>query len=289
MELRHLRYFLVLGEELHFRKAAKRLRISQPPLSMQIQDLEKEIGVTLFDRSSRHVELTDAGAGFFEDIRNLMEHLNQAVYKAKQIQSGMMGRLKIGFIEMVMDGFLAALLRKFKDRYPGAVISLNDLSSNDQIAKIKSGEIDIGFLHLHKRNLPGLKTHTMLESSYLLAVPIGHRFSTRDSISLNELDGENIIMYPRDIQPNLYDDFMDCFASVGCKPNINHESDVQKTSLLLVSTGMGITFAPTFLKNSFNQGIQYIEVEEPLPSISIEAVWNPNTASAILENLIQMF
>ncbi len=289
MELRHLRYFLVLGEELHFRKAAKRLRISQPPLSMQIQDLEKEIGVTLFDRSSRHVELTDAGHSFFEDVRGLMEYLNQSVYKAKQIQSGMMGRLKVGFLEMTMDGFLASLLRKFKDQCPEAVISLYDLSTNDQIAKITSGEIDIGFLHLHKRNLKGLKTRTMLKSKYMLAVPEKHRFAKRNSISLGELDGENIIMYPREIQPSLYDDFMDCFADVGCKPNINHESDVQKTSLLLVATGMGISFAPDFLKNSFNQGIKYIKVEEPLPIINFKAVWNSQSASAILENLTQMF
>jgi DNA-binding transcriptional LysR family regulator len=289
MELRHLRYFLVLGEELHFRKAAKRLGISQPPLSMQIRDLEEEIGVRLFHRTSRRVELTNAGLSFFQDVRSLMESLNQSVYKAKQVQSGMMGRLNIGFIGMVMDGFLATLLRKFKDQYPGTVISLNELSSNDQIEKIKSGEIDIGFLHLHKRKLHGMKTRNVLRSRYLLAVHNGHRFSKRKQVSLGELDGENIIMYPRDIQPFLYDDFMDCFSGAGCKPNISHESDVQKTSLLLVATGMGITFAPAFLKESFNQEIQYIKVKEPLPEIHIKAVWNSNIKSTILNKLVQSF
>jgi DNA-binding transcriptional LysR family regulator len=289
MELRHLRYFLVLGEELHFRKAAKRLGISQPPLSMQIRDLEEEIGVRLFHRTSRRVELTNAGLSFFQDVRSLMESLNQSVYKAKQVQSGMMGRLNIGFIGMVMDGFLATLLRKFKDQYPGTVISLNELSSNDQIEKIKSGEIDIGFLHLHKRKLHGMKTRNVLRSRYLLAVHNGHRFSKRKQVSLGELDGENIIMYPRNIQPFLYDDFMDCFTGAGCKPNISHESDVQKTSLLLAASGMGITFAPAFLKESFNQEIQYIKVKEPLPEIHINAVWNPNKKSAILNKLVQCF
>ncbi len=289
MELRHLKYFLVLGEELHFRRAAKRLGISQPPLSMQIKDLEEELGVALFDRSRRHVELTNAGQSFFQDVRILMESLNHSIHKARQVQSGMMGRLHIGFLEMIMDGFLVTLLGKFKDRYPQTVIALNELSSNEQIEKIKSGEIDIGFLQPYKRRLFGMETRTVLRSGYLLAVHNSHRFSKRKRVSLSDLDGEKIIMYPRNTQPLLYDDFMNCFTAAGCRPIISHESDVQNTSLLLVATGMGITFAPEFLKGSFDQKIKYIKVKEPLPEIYIKAVWSSHIKSAVLQKLIESF
>src|SRR6266478_716889 len=188
MELRHLRYFVAVGEEQHYNRAAQRLRVAQPALSRQIQDLEEEIGFKLFDRLPRGVKLSVAGQCFMEDARRILEQVSQATARAKRVASGQSGTLRVGFVEsMSWHGVVPDSFREFRLRQPDAELQLKPLSSLEQIEGVRAGRLDAGFVFTFAnigRELAKLDAAVL---NLMLAAPKGHTLTKVKKLSLRDL------------------------------------------------------------------------------------------------------
>src|SRR4051795_636425 len=183
MELRHLRYFIAVAEELHFRRAAERLHMSQPPLSQQIRQLEEEIGAQLLSRNQRKVELTAAGVAFLERAREILDSVEDAARQARRVQRGEGGRLAVGFVGSAMYSFVPELLRAFRDHAPDITLRLQELGTSEQLRQLEDGRLDVGFVRL-PRARPELTFETVLEEPVVAALPDTHRLAQRSLLTL---------------------------------------------------------------------------------------------------------
>src|SRR3954463_8499423 len=193
MELRHLRYFIAVAEELHFRRAAERLHMSQPPLSQQIRQLEEEVGVQLLTRNQRRVELTAAGAAFLVRAREILDAIEDAARQARRVQRGEGGRLGGGVVGAAMYSFVPELLRAFREQAPDIALRLHELGTTEQLRQLDDGRLDVGFLRTPGR-WPGLAVETALEEPVLGARPAGPPLAKRPFLRLGDLEGESLVL-----------------------------------------------------------------------------------------------
>jgi DNA-binding transcriptional LysR family regulator len=242
MELRHLRYFAAVAEELSFRRAAERLHISQPPLSMQIKDLEEEIGVLLFDRSNRAITLTAAGDQFLLDARRILAEARQAEITAKKVASGIVGRLRLGFMLSTAHKLLGTAVQKFKQRYPDVEISLLDLTNSEQLLALADDRLDIAFTR-SRITKPDLETEILLEEPMVMMVPSDDPLAKKKQLTWKDLAGKNIVTLHPDQALGFYDNFfVKCNEAKISVITGQYASDIH-TEMWLVSIGMGL--APT--------------------------------------------
>ena len=209
MELRHLRYFIAVGEEQHYRRAARRLRVAQPALSRQIQMLEEEIGFQLFERLPRGVKITDAGKLFLEDARRILQEVDGAVARASHIASGRSGTLRIGFVESISwQGVVPDSFRDFREHHPDVELQLKSLRSLEQIPAIHSGGLDAGYALPIANPAHGLAQLQVGVIKHSLAVPDGHPLTKKKTVRLRDLIDAPFIFFPRWAIPNSYDRLM---------------------------------------------------------------------------------
>jgi DNA-binding transcriptional LysR family regulator len=273
VELRHLRYFVAVAEELHFGRAAARLHISQPPLSMQIRDLEREIGCRLLSRSRRKVELTDAGGSFLEEARYVLARIEQAVETARNVGSGAAGRLSVGLISMAMDAFLTKVIQDFGRECPWIKLSLGEMSTNDLLDAVRAGRLHVGFPRLYGHDLRGLESDIVLRERYILAIPQIHPLAKKRRISLPALEGVNLIISPRPVQPRVYDRIVESCRREGFDPQITHETVSRRTSMSLVAAGLGVSIVTGSAQNVPWPGVVYRPIDADWPIVEIAAVW----------------
>src|SRR4051794_8236482 len=202
MELRHLRYFVVVAEELHFRRAAERLHMSQPPLSQQIRALEEEVGATLPSRNQRRVELTAAGAAFLERARDILAAVEDAALEARRVQRGEVGRLAIGFVGSAMYSFVPELLRAFHEQAPDIALRLHELGTTEQLRQLENGRLDVGFIRASRPH-PELKIETVLQEPVVAALPDLHPLAARTLLTLDDLEGQPLVLLSRTGAPGL--------------------------------------------------------------------------------------
>jgi DNA-binding transcriptional LysR family regulator len=272
MELTQIKYFTTLARELHFGRAAKKLFITQPPLSQSIKRLEEELGVKLFERNSRKVELTSAGKVFYEESLVILKKSEQAKEKMNLLASGTRGVLVIGFSEPAINTFLPEAVALFKKEYPEIKLSLKEIETSAQIEAVKNGLIDIAFSRPCGHDLVSLETELIFREEYQLALPAFHKLGKLKEISLKKLNGENLILFPRHIQPRLYDILMEHFRKHGFLPSNIQEAIEKHTTAALVEAGLGVAFLPETSKNRFSGNIIFKNVSEKLPAIDIFAV-----------------
>ncbi|KMM56870.1 LysR family transcriptional regulator [Bacillus glycinifermentans] len=268
MELRHLRYFMVVAEELHFGKAALRLKMTQPPLSQQIKQLESEIGVTLLKRSKRAVKLTAAGDVFLKQIKEGLSQIDQAVDMAQRTARGELGRLVIGFVGSATYEIMPPIIREYRKQFPSVNIELRELSTPNQIEALLNGHIDIGVLHPPLGN-DELKSYTVKKSHCVLALPKYHPLTKKSRIYLRDLEDESLIAIDKSAWPSLYTDFIFSCEQAGFIPNIAQEATEYQMVIGLVSAGMGIAVVPTAAKRLFNLDVVYREIDD----LSLRAEW----------------
>ncbi|WP_282606995.1 LysR family transcriptional regulator [Pelagibius sp. Alg239-R121] len=269
MELRHLRYFKVVAEEGHITRAAERLSIQQPPLSLQIKALETELKVKLFHRRSRGVELTDAGAAFYADVCGLLAGLEEAVSKTKRVARGEQGNIAIGFTSSVI--FHAATkkaIRSYRTAFPEIALSLEEDGSTELINNIAHNKLDAAFVRSNTSYVEGVRIHQMLEEPMHLAVPADHPLSIGSSkpIELAALSDQPLILYRRSSGPGLYDRIIAAYASAGLTPQIVQEAPRVGSALNLVAAGLGVSFVPQSLGAAHSEGVVYrpVECDPPL-------------------------
>jgi len=287
MELRQLRYFAAVAQELHFGRAAKRMNISQPPLSMQIRNLEEELGTRLFNRTSRQVELTAAGAVFLTQVEQILASLDGAVESARQAGQGNIGRLSVGFVGPAMDAFLPEIIRRFQTRHPGITLGLTESGTRRQIEDLYAGRIQIGFARLYRHRPEGLAAQVIWREPYMLAVPGDHPLACQKSVVLSHLKKESFIMYPRTLQPQLYDSMIACFKNSGFTPKIVQEARTKHTTIALVAAGLGVAIVPSSSKVIGRKGVFFLDLDASLPGIEITMLWRQKDKSPVLDRFVK--
>lgn len=226
MELRHLRYFLAVGEEEHYGRAAERLRVAQPALSRQIQDLEKEIGFNLFDRLPRGVKISAAGRLFLEDIRRILQHVNEATERAQRVARGQSGTLRIGFTENASwHGVVPDSFRRFRERIPNGELQLNPMASLEQLEAIRAGQLDAGFIYNVTKSDRELDQIQVGLHGIALGVPKGHPLIKLKKVRLRDLVDVPFILFPRRESPAFYDRLMnECYRGGLKSPRVVQEA-----------------------------------------------------------------
>ncbi|WP_077321462.1 acetoin biosynthesis transcriptional regulator AlsR [Virgibacillus proomii] len=280
MELRHLRYFIVVAEELHFGKAALRLQMTQPPLSQQIKQLESEIGVTLLNRSKRNVQLTAAGRVFLKQIKEGLSQIDHAVDMAQRTARGELGKLVIGFVGSATYEIMPPIIRHYRNQFPSVKIELRELSTLYQVNALLNGHIDIGVLHPPLEN-DKLKVNTVRKSHCVLALPKQHPLTQKNQVYLKDLEKESLIIIAKESWPSLYIKFNFLCEKAGFTPNIDQEATEFQMLLGLVSAGMGVSIVPAATKRLYNLDVVYKKIED----LPMHASWitahrkdNPNPA-----------
>jgi len=269
VELRHLRYFLVVAEEGQFTRAASRLAMQQPPLSQQIRMLEEEVGFELFERLPRGVVLTPAGAAFAEDAQGLLAGLQQAVSKAKRIAVGEVGFLSIGLTSSAgFHPLTTEVIRAFRQAHPEVSVDLAELNAAEVIEKLASGQIHVAFLRKPVDMPDSLSFDLLFDEPMVVVLPTGHallsgRGQKRPEISLRALAGEDFILVRRPGAPGMYADILAACRQAGFAPRIAREVPRMVSAINLVAAGMGLTLVPASMQRYDQAGAVYCALKNP--------------------------
>lgn len=288
MELRHLRYFIAVAEELNFGRAAERLHIAQPPLSRQIRDLEREIGVPLFERVPRGVELTPAGSAFLHEARLTLTQAERAQRSAQRAARGETGRLRVGFVEAAThSGILPDVLSFFRAHMPSIGLSLCELDQLHQAEAFQDGRIDLGILHSAPLDADRwLRVEKIYTEPVVLAVPKSHRLGGRSRFTLANLAEESFVLFPRHVEPAMYDDIISSCRTAGFSPRIVQEANGWHTLASLVSAGVGLGFVPRSITEFQQRGVVYRPMRDLAVQMSLSAVWKRAERSPVRERFV---
>ncbi len=287
MELRHLRYFVAVGTEEHLGRAAKILNISQPALTRQIQNLEREIDVQLLDRLLRGVRLTPAGRSYLEDARKILADVERATKRAQRVDRGQIGVIKIGFNEVSSwFGLVPKSFHRFRLAQPDVELELKPMMSLEQIDRLDKGEIDACFMYLRPADRTGLDYIRLQTEHFVLAVPASNPLASRASVTLAELQGEQFVWLRRAANPMFHDRLLEACRSKGLHPHIIQEADSEGTLLSLISVGMGIGIVTTGISHRRPGSVVLLPVSDLDFSLELELVWNRNAVTAPLQRFI---
>jgi len=288
MELRHLRYFVAVGEEQHYGRAAERLHLAQPALSRQIQDLEEEIGVRLFDRLPRGVKISAAGASFLDDARRILRQVNEATMRAGRVARGQSGVLRVGFTESASwHGVVPDSFRQFRQRQPDAELQLYPTASLEQIEAIRAGRLDAGFVFSMPKSDRELGQMPVAIHHLVLAAPKGHPLIRLKKLRLRDMSDTAFVWFPRRQSPAYYDRLMhECFRGGLKAPNIVQEAVDQATMLSLVSCRIGVAFVSDATRWRCPAGVVLLPVSDLNLALPFALIWRKNNASPVLEKFV---
>lgn len=247
IELRHLRYFLAVAEELHFGQAAKRLHIAQPPLSQQIRRLEEAIGHPLFVRSSRSVKLTPAGHALLDRARRTLDKMGEDLQAVRSVARGEEGKLTIGFVGSAVLTPLPAILRRYREMYPKVQLRLRESHTAQAVQGIREGSVDVGLLR-DPGPLEEIHTEHVLAEPFIAVVPRAHPLARRASIPVRLLRDEPFVFFPQPAGAFAWENAVRIFEEAGFRPRIVQEAPQWLTVLRLVGAGLGVTIAPSCVK-----------------------------------------
>jgi DNA-binding transcriptional LysR family regulator len=288
MELRHLRYFVGVGEEQHFGRAAERLHIAQPALSRQIQDLERDLGFSLFDRLPRGVRLSAAGKLFLSDARRILQDVDDAKLRAERIALGKAGTLRIGIATAVAwHGLVVDAFRKFRHGQPDAELELHHLLSVHQVDAILSGRLDAGFVASLTPWNKDLAHWEFAQDRMVLAVPRGHALTKRETVRLRDLRTLPFVWFPRWVNPVIYDRLMQACARGGLSaPRIVQEAPDRDTNLGLVQCRIGIAWMTESTRWHCPRGIVLLPVVDMNVRLPFNLIWKKDNTSPLLQNFV---
>ena len=244
MELRHLRYFVAVAEEMHFGRAAQRLHIVQPALSKQISALERELGVELFSRTKRSVAFTPAGQAFYNEARDVLRRVERATDLTKLAATGALGTLEIGFTSPIIWSVLQPILRRQREVFPGVRLHLKELHTSPQLRLLRDGKLNAGFVRTPGRD-ELLEFKPVLHEGIVIALPEDHRLATQERIDLAELADERFILVSRDTAPGFFDDCIALCQSYGFSPAVVEEGNTPAALYGMVAAGLGVSLGPT--------------------------------------------
>jgi DNA-binding transcriptional LysR family regulator len=288
MELRHLRYFVAVGEEQHYGRASRRLRVAQPALSRQIQDLEEEIGFKLFERLPRGVKLNPAGKLFLEDARRILQEISDAAARAARVARGRSGTLRVGFTENASwRGVVPDSFRRFREKQPDAELQLHPAASLDQIEAIRAGRLDAGFVNFMPDADPELDQLAVGNPHVELAVPKRHPLAKLKKARLRDLVDAAFVWFPRWAGPAFYDQLMEACYRGGLKsPRIVQEGNNEATILSLVSTGLGVGWVLGTARWRSPATVAILPVVDLNVTLRLALAWRRDNTSPLLASFI---
>lgn len=284
MELRQLRYFVAVAEELHFRRAAERLHMSQPPLTQQIQALESELGCRLLTRTRRSVALTPAGETFLVDARAILIALDRAVTTARSVAAGQEGRLRINFVGSALLAVVPDAVRALRALRPGVHVELRERPTEDQVQAVRAGEVDVGLVPL-PIDADGVETIVLLRERTVAALPAGSPLAELRRVPLGRLAGEPLVLFPRDQAPGLHDRLLEALGAEGTTPRvIQHATEVQ-TIVGLVAAGVGASLVQASVQRLNLPGVAYRPVTSA-PTVELAAIVRPGQENPLVETFL---
>ena len=288
IDLRQLRYFTAVAEELHFGRAAERLGMAQPPLTQQIQKLERELGYALFARNSRRTQLTEAGRVLLESARRLLSSFDEALEQTRRAGRGETGQIKVGTPPSVMLTRLPAAIRKYRQRFPDIRFTLREASTSAILRELESGALDLGFLREVEPG-GGLASEIVMREAFHAVLPASHPLAGKPRLALRNLAGEPFVLFPRQLGEAFYDRVIGLCSEAGFAPRVVQEATQWQSVVTFVETGMGVSIAPAGVTRFRWKGVVY----RPLPgaTTTVYAAWQGrNTLPAVSRflNLIRV-
>lgn len=291
IENRLLRQFVAVAEELHFRRAAERLNMAQPPLSQAIRKLEIEIGASLFERTNRQVALTPAGMAFLDVARTTLQTLADGVDHTRRVAAGVAGRLAVGFLDMSHPDFIPAVLKDFRTAFPRIELTLQEGTTTEQIEAIRTQSIDIGFMRRPGLATPDLTIECVTREPVLIALPKGHGLAALSSLPLSRLASEPFVMTPREKGPGFHDQILELCRLAGFSPVIAQFARQMQTVLGLVSAGFGVALVPASLAATRREGVVFrpVEVDAPDDMLHLDLIiaWDDRRASTVRDRFVE--
>jgi DNA-binding transcriptional LysR family regulator len=285
VELRQLRYFVAVAEELHFRRAAERLHISQPPLSQQIRALEVELGFALLVRTRRRVELTAAGEAFLRDARTLLAELDGAVARARRIDAGQTGRLRISFVGSALFSIIPGTVERFRAARPGVEIGLRERPTVDQLRAVRAGGSDVGLVRPPIEHDGELRVQTVLRERTVAALPAAHPLAALRRVPLRRLAAEPLVLFPRAQAPGFHDLLIDSLAGAPAAPRVIQYAPEMLTIIGLVAAGTGVSLVPASVRRLALDGVTYRPVAGA-PRSELVAITRAGDNSALVRAFV---
>jgi len=290
MELRHIRYFLAVAEEGNFTRAAARLGIGQPPLSLQIRDLETEIGARLFHRVPHGAELTEAGRAFLERVRPLPERALEAAEAARRAERGETGLLRLGFTgTSVLHPVLGASIRAFRRRFPDVELTLEEANSAVLLGGLEEGRLDAAILRPSLSEASAIQAFALVREHLVAAVPAGHPAASGSSpLDLSLLRNEPLLLTPRRVGTSLHDAAIEACRAAGFEPGIGQSAPQIASVLSLVSAELGFSLVPDALRQLSIAGVVYRDLKGPVPHVELAVAYVRQRPSRLAQNFADM-
>jgi len=288
MDLRHLRYFVAVAEERHFGRAAARLHMAQPPLSQQIRQLETELGVELFHRTTRRVDLTDAGRAYLLRATAILADVDDAAHEARRVAAGAVGHLTIGCVGSATYSLLPALSRRLCAELPGVDFSFRgEMLAPDQIEALRTRAIDVALLRPPVADA-SLTTTILRHDRLVVAVPHDHPLAHTTHMRPTDLDGADLIVYSADRRSVMYGVVLRLFRDAGIEPRIRHEVGETSTLITLVAGGLGVAVVPEPATALALDGVTYRPLTRPAASIDLAVAYRADRTEPHLTRTINV-
>jgi len=289
MELRHLRYFVAVAEELHFTRAAERLGIKQPPLSLQIRQLEQEIGTALFHRLTRGVELTEAGTLLLDDAHRILDQVERTKTSIQTRARGETGRIHVGFAGATyFQPLVPDIIRSYRETYPGVVLSPEQSNTPHLIAGLLSGAIDVAFVRPPLSDGEGLAVQPLVEEHMRIVLPAAHPRADSRSMPLSALAQETLILFPRTIGPGLHDSIIASCQRAGFSPALGQDAPQISSIVYLVAAGFGVSIVPQSIEQIHAEGVTYLRIDRDEPRAPIGLAYRKEEHSMAVRNFVAL-
>ncbi|MEJ6674013.1 MAG: LysR family transcriptional regulator [Polaribacter sp.] len=287
IELRHMRYFLAVAEELHFRKAAEKLFISQPGLSRQIKTLEDALGIVLFERHTRKVVLTKVGEYLKIEFSMQIKMLSHTLENAKMLQDGKQGALKIGYVGSAMQEVIPNLLLNFEKKHPNILCNLKEIDNQQQLEALLSFSLDIGFVRL-ERVPRALEIKPILKENFCLVLPTDHEIDSSNFKSLGQFKEESFILFDAQYSASYHEKVMQIFDDCGFTPLNSHNTIHASSIFKLVENKLGISIVPKSLAQKRGHQIKFIELDLISQKTTLSVIWNKKNTNPMLKEVLQL-
>jgi len=290
MELRHLRYFVAVAEELHFTRAAERLHIGQPPLSQQIQALEAELGAQLLERNKRSVRLTEAGRLFLDDARRILALSEQAAITAQRAQRGEAGELRIGFtFSTPFTPYFATVINRYRQQFPHVSLTLHEIATLHQLEAIAARSLDLGFVRTPETTFPdAIQLTELRQDPLLLVLPVDHPLAAKTEVAVADLAGEAFVMYPKNAGTGIYLRIFRLCRAAGFIPRITQEAGEASTIIGLVAAGCGISVLPASFDRIRMDGVCYRPIADPQATTSLFLALREDETSPLIRAFVKL-
>ncbi len=287
IELRHLECFVAVAEELCFARAAERLHLSLPPVSRHVKQLEDELGVQLFTRTTRSVQLTNAGQVYLGEVRQTLQSIQRGVVAARRAERGEVGELLLGYEASSAYDALPRALKVFRERFPGIEVTLKQMDTDEQAQALKDARIQLGFVVPPLRD-KALQAEVVTREPLVVAMPCDHRLAHHTKVDLYELVNEPFVMSPRAKRCGLYDQVMRVCHDIGFAPSVVQEANEMQIMLGFIAAGMGVTLLPSHVAALQRPGIVFRPVQQSSASVDLALAWRGDLRSSMIDAFVEV-